>query len=106
MKKEIGQEHIYDNRAASNTLFRCRANNMNMRDRRRQQCGAEKEDLSHFILYCAAYKEERRRNAMLQHPCQQEEDTLIGKFLFDITHIKEMKNTLQYINFGILEKRK
>ena len=60
-----GQEKVYDNRESSILLFKSRTNNLNLGDRKRFQnqstecimCGAEKEDLIHFLLHCPAYNQ-------------------------------------------------
>ncbi len=53
-----GQEEVYINNYGSQLLFKCRTNNLQLNDRRRFRevtcdvCGAEKEDLIHFLLWC------------------------------------------------------
>ncbi len=86
-----GQEEIYDNSEESMILFKCRTNNMNLGNRKRFKneptacimCADEKEELTHFPLKCVTYREERTKNLMLQQPYIQNEDNLIGRFLFE-----------------------
>ena len=102
-REEIGgQEEVYDNSEKSVILFKCRTNNMDLRDRKRFNngstecimCGDELEDLSHFILHCPAYNEDRGRLPALQRPYQQDEDFVIGKVLFGSSEIENIKTTL------------
>ncbi len=97
-----GQEKIYDNSEASSVLFKCRSNNLNLADRKRFKnepttcvmCGAEKEDLNHFLLQCVAYSDERQKNILLQRPYNNKEDNVIGTLLFDNKTIEESKRTI------------
>ena len=91
---------IYDNRQASEILFKCRTNTLKLKDRNRftneetkcELCGNEKEDLKHFLLWCPAYSEVRQKNIKLQQPYQEEENT-IGELLFG-SNIEETKETV------------
>ncbi len=80
------------------------------RNRHRQEetkcdmCGAENEDLRHFLLWCPAYVEERKWCVRLQQPYVEEEDGTIGSFYLKMTTTKKQKQ--QYISFGKLEKEK
>ncbi len=56
-------------------------------------CGAEREDLKHFMLWCPAYTQERRKSERLQQP-YTEEDNVIGQYLCDNKLIEETKRTL------------
>ncbi len=75
---------------------------MNLGDRRRFKnepticvmCGAENEDLNHFLLHCDAYNEERRKNLVLQRPYIQCQDNIIGKLLFENQALEENKKTV------------
>ncbi len=110
-RNEIGkQKGVYDNKQASVLLFKCRTNTLNINDRRRfkeegtecQVCGNEKEDLPHFILWCPAYEEPRKKNKILQQPYEDDQEKNIGKFLFE-ENIREAKETL-YQFWKIREK--
>ena len=99
-RKEIGgQEEVYDNRKSSDLLFRCRTNNLNLNDRCRFRgedtkcniCGAETENLNHFLLWCPEYSEERRKYQIIQRPYIEEEENIIGDLLFKDKNIKVAK---------------
>ena len=97
-----GMENIYDNSEASVILFKCRTNNMNLGDRKRfinqstecVMCGHEKEDLTHFLLYCDGYSEERAKNTVLQRPYIENEENLIGQLLFENSVLEQSKLTI------------
>ena len=102
-KKEIKEEKQYDNRPASITLFKARANCLPLKDRKRHQnenttceaCGEEEENLGHFILRCKEYEEERKTMIELQRPYEEDENQVIGKFLFKEERIEDKKELLQ-----------
>ncbi|XP_050714164.1 uncharacterized protein LOC126997158 [Eriocheir sinensis] len=107
-----GQEEVYTNNQASEVLFRCRTNNMQLKDRNRHRqeetkcdmCEAEHEDLRHFLLWCPACAEERAKCVRLQQPYEEEEDDTIGKFLFENEHTEQTKTTVHKF-WTIREKR-
>ncbi|RUM32355.1 MAG: hypothetical protein DSY42_01165, partial [Aquifex sp.] len=68
-------------------------------------CEEEKEDLKHFLLWCPAYSEERKKNLRLQQPYEEEEENIIGKFLFDNIKIEEAKEVI-YEFWQIREKER
>ena len=91
-RKEVGgQEEIYDNQASSVVFFKCRTNNLNLNYRKRfrgestmcEMCGAENENLNHFLLWCTKYNEKRNKCWKLQRPYIEDEDQVIGELLFD-----------------------
>ncbi len=96
-----GQEKIYDNRQASEILFKCRTNTLKLNDRNRfrnedtkcEMCGNENEELKHFLLWCPAYSAARQKNIKLQQPFQEEDDNIIGDLLFG-NNIEEAKETV------------
>ena len=57
-------------------LYRGRTNNLQLNNRKRfsggevkcDMCGAEIEDIKHFILWCRFFQEERNENINLQRP--------------------------------------
>ncbi len=57
-------------------------------------CGAEKEDLIHFLLWCPGYSEERRKSVKLQQPYIQEEEDIVGRYLFNNEDIEEAKREI------------
>ncbi len=46
-------------------------------------CGAEEENLEHFLLWCKGYEEERKNILKLQQPFQENKKQIIGSVLFD-----------------------
>ncbi len=93
---------MYSNSQASEILFKARTNNLNLNERKRSSgedtkcdmCGADKEDLKHFLLWCPAYMEIRRKITLLQQPCIEDEEDIIGKYLFETTYIEEAKKEI------------
>ncbi len=71
-----GQEEIYNSDQASEIIIKSRTNNLRLNDRKRfwneattcDMCGAEREDLKHFMLWCPTYTQERRKSERLQQP--------------------------------------
>ncbi len=68
-------------------------------------CWEGKEDLKHFLLWCPAYEEERRQNVCLQQPYGEEEELIIGIFLFNKENVQETKLTILQF-WKIREKKK
>ncbi len=101
-RKEIGGQEVYTNNQASEILFNARTNNLNLNERKRfrgedtkcDMCGAENEDLKHFLWWCPAYREERRTFTRLQQPYVKEEEDIIGKYLFENRYIEETKREI------------
>ncbi len=97
-----GQEGIYSNDQASQLLFKCRINILQLNDRKRFRkeettcdvCGAENEDLIHFLFWCTGYKEERIKSVKLQQPYIQEEEEILGRLLLENTEIQETKRVI------------
>ncbi len=54
--------------------------------------GTEVPSSAHFILWCPAYEEPRKKNKILQQPYEDQEKN-IGNFLFE-ENIREAKETL------------
>ena len=77
-KENGGQEEVYTNDPASEILFKCRSNTLRLnyinifinKSTECFMCGAECEDLEHFLLWCPAYREERHKHIKLQQPYQ------------------------------------
>ncbi len=68
-------------------------------------CGADNEDLKHFLLWCPAYREERRIFTQLQQPYVEDEEDIIGKYLFENRYIEETKREI-YKFWMIREKKR
>ncbi|KAK4327080.1 hypothetical protein Pmani_002424 [Petrolisthes manimaculis] len=99
-KTEIkGEDRLYDNRPALIIFFKCRTNNLPLKDRNRHSgrettcdmCGAPVEDLKHFILWCPEYQEERREETLMQQPYIEDEDRILGELLFEEKNLKKTK---------------
>ena len=116
-KQEIkSEESLYDNRPSSITLYRARTNNLNLNDRKRHvggetkcvMCNHDWEDrpINHFVFWCAGYSDLRGKERLLQQPYIQDEEYLLGQWLFvnsdrikEVLHIfwklREKKRTTQ-----------
>ncbi len=99
-KTVLAEEKIYDNRPSSEILFKARTNNLRLNDRNRHTNGDTKclfcdwtlEDLKHFLLWCpAGYEEIRKKTILLQRPCTENEEYIIGQLLFNEQTIQESK---------------
>ena len=83
-KKEIREEIYYNNKAYF-FLFRMKSNTLLLNDRNRHKggstvcdlCGADLEDLVHFVAECPELQSERNKIMKLQNP-QQENKTKVG----------------------------
>lgn len=102
-KQEIkGEERLYDNRPASVIFYKCRTNNLPLKDRNRfsggdtrcDLCGAEEENLIHFVLWCPAYSDNRKAEKLLQQPYIENEKNIVGKYLFNNENPETAKETL------------
>ncbi len=87
---------------SSKTLFKCRTNNLPLNDRKRfkgeeekrDMCGAEREDLKHFVMWCPEYNQERIEHPKLRRPYRENEDWITGDLLFDNNDIEITKEIL------------
>ncbi len=68
-------------------------------------CGADEEDLKHFLLWCLAYTDMRGKITRLQQPYTEEEEDIIGKYLFKNIYIEETKKEI-YKFWTIRDKRR
>ncbi len=57
-------------------------------------CGAHKEDLRHFLLWCPAYCEERGKITRLQQLYKDDDEDIIGNYLFQKRNIEETKKEI------------
>ncbi len=65
-------------------------------------CGVAREDLKHFMLWCPAYTQERRKSDRLQQPYP--EDDVIEQYLFENKLMEETKGTKH--SFWSIRKKK
>ena len=77
------------------------ANCLNLNDRNRhieelrsRVCGAEYEDLAHFILDCEGLREERERITELQRPHIEDRKKIIKNVLFETERIEKRKEQI------------
>ena len=87
-KQETKEEIIYNNGEASRLLFRARSNTMALNDRFRHDkgenkrhtgcpiCGAEYENLEHFVLHCPKLDSEREGELIRDMRGEGDKDTL------------------------------
>jgi hypothetical protein len=102
LRKNIEEGSVYDNVYSPVVLFRARTNTLQLEDRRRfgdgcmvcRMCGAEMENLYHFILWCPELGEERSSIVQLQQPYQEDEEDIVGRFLFDEEEMEEKKKSM------------
>ena len=91
------EQDIYDNTAASVTLFRARTNTLLLGIKRKHQggdiicelCKSEAEDLQHFILRCTALSETRKHIIILQQPYKEDQEETIADLLLFRHHNEE-----------------
>ena len=97
-RKEEIKEEPYENNKKSDTWFRAKSNCLPLGDRNREEattcklCGEEIEDLKHFMLNCEMLQHIRTRSILLQKPHINDNNEIIGKFLFDEERIEENRN--------------
>jgi len=99
-----GEDRVYDNRPSSIILYKARANVLPLNDRNRFQnpnasttcsiCNNGVEDLAHFILWCSAFNHVRMNDVHLQQPYIEDENALIGNYLFKNEDVDKVKITL------------
>ena len=85
------EQEIYDNTEASVLYYRCRANCLNLNERKRfinaetkcVMCDHHLEDLEHFLLHCEGYKNIRTYSTTLQQPYPEDKKQIIGNLLFN-----------------------
>ncbi len=90
---------MYNKDYRSQLLFRWQTNNLQLNNRNRLRgketacdvCGAERENLRQFLLWCPGYCEVRGKNAKLQEPYIQEEEDTVERFLSESRDLQETK---------------
>ena len=83
------EQRLYDNTAASTTLFEARSGTLRLNDRNRHTrgdtrcplCNHEYEDLEHFLLMCDSLKSTRMKIIGLQRPHYEDHEITIAQFL-------------------------
>ena len=112
-KEDIrAEEDLYDNRPASEIMYKARTNNLQLQDRKRHQggdtkcimCDEETEDLEHFMLWCTAYTKVRSDDTNFQRPYIEKTEDLLGYLLYQEEIRKETKETI-YKFWKIREKK-
>ena len=111
-KKEIKEEQMYDNRPSSVIMNRAKANCLKLNERNRHQggevgcklCGANIENLEHFLLECEALGEERERIKELQQPYEENKKKIMGVVLFKEKGIEKRRENI-YHTWGKREKK-
>ena len=102
-KTEIkGEVKLYDNTEASAIFYRCRSNNLKLNDRNRFTggdvgcvlCGAEVENIIHFLMWCPEIKEERSKEPALQQPYISDENMVVGNLLFNQENLEPTKKNI------------
>ena len=92
------EQDIYDNTAASVTLFRARTNTLLLGIKRKHQggdiicelCKSEAEDLQHVLLStCTALSETRKHIIILQQPYKEDQEETIADLLLFRHHNEE-----------------
>ena len=104
-KKEIKEELMYDNRPSSVIMYRAKSNCLKLNNRNRHQggevgcklCGANIENLEHFLLECEKLGEERRRIVELQQPYEENRKKIMGIVLFKEEGIEKRKEKIYHM---------
>ena len=101
-KGSVGRSFGYENRFESELLFKVRSNTLDLNDFKRHTggavvcdlCGADREDLGHFLFNCQ--KLEGIRDRMLIGRIAMAGDSVdrIGNLLFCKTYVEEVKMQL------------
>lgn len=96
------REEDYRGSEEARLWFRARTNCLWLGDRQRERVGgcqvcggAMREDLKHFVLECGRLEEERATSVELQRPRVEDEDEVIGTFLFDETRREAKMRTMK-----------
>ncbi len=107
-----GQEEVYTNSQTSEILFKERINNLKLNERNRfwgedtkcNMCGADNEDLKHFLLWYPAYGAERGKILRLQKPYTEDEEGIIEHYLLENGNIEETRRDIH--RFWIIRERR
>ena len=104
-KDNIEEADFLDNQPASVIFFRARTNCLPLNDRKRHTgedtkcllCNSENEDIKHLILHCPAYDKQRMSTIHLQQPYIEQQNDVLGRFLFEKEEIETKKAVLYQI---------
>jgi len=85
------EEEDYDGGQEARLWLRARLNCLELGERKRFEggdtrctlCGEEVEDRKHVIMDCESLEEERREEVILQRPREENEEEILGRFLFE-----------------------
>ena len=87
-RKEFIKEEEYYNEKKSEIWFQAKTNCLRLRDRAREDskecriCAQGDEDLMHFMLHCSELANIRSRRIELQKPHIENEEEVVGDYLF------------------------
>ena len=90
LKRKIKEEqHLYDNTAATTTLFEARTGTLKLNTIKRHNdedtkcnlCDHTNEDLEHFLLDCEALTSTRNNIPALQRPYNENRNQILANFL-------------------------
>ncbi len=84
-KEKIKEEKFYDNKPPSEILYKTRINSLKLSDRNRHtngdtkciMCNSELENLTHFLLQCPAYSNERNKILQTERLHTEEEEDIM-----------------------------
>ena len=101
-KRSVGRSFGYDNRLESELLFRARSNTLDLNDFNRhgggdircELCGADREDISHFILFCPTLERYRDKKLIDKIGGLGSNVDRVGNLLFNKANIGSVKNLL------------
>ena len=101
-KRSVGNSYGYDNRLESDLLFRARSNTLDLNDFRRHNggetkcdlCGADREDLIHFILVCPSLDRFRDKDLIEKIGEPGNGIDRVGNLLFNKASIETVKKML------------
>ena len=110
MRKQKMREEDYDGSPESRVWLRARLNCMELKDRERFEggdgscvmCDGGKEDLKHFVMDCRKLDRERGVAIELQRPREENEEDVMGRFLYGEERIWRRRWAL----YGMWKKRR
>ena len=110
MRKQKMREEDYYGSPESRVWLRARLNCMELKDRERFEggdgscvmCDGGKEDLKHFVMDCRKLDRERGVAIELQRPREENEEDVMGRFLYGEERIWRRRWAL----YGMWKKRR